>query len=48
MIMSVLDWKEGYFELTAGVSEPVTPELEVSVTHLLLEHARLQDEGERA
>ena len=48
VMMSVLDWKEGYFELTAGVPEPVTPELEVSVTHLLLEHARLQDEGERA
>lgn len=48
VLMSVLDWKEGYFELTSGVPEPVAPELETSVTHLLLEHARLRDEAERA
>jgi DNA-binding response OmpR family regulator len=47
VVMSVLDWKDGYFELTTGVPLPVAPELETSVTHLLLEHARLQDEGLR-
>ncbi len=47
VLMSVLDWKDGYFELTTGVPLPVEPELETSVTHLLLEHARLQDESHR-
>ena len=47
VLMSVLDWKDGYFELTSGAPEHVPPELETSVTHLLLEHARLRDEGQR-
>jgi len=47
VLMSVLDWKDGYFELTSAVPEPVAPELETSVTHLLLEHARLRDEEQR-
>jgi len=46
VLMSVLDWKDGYFELTSGTPKS-TPELETSVTHLLLEHARLRDEGQR-
>lgn len=47
VLMAVLDWKDGYFELSTGIPLPVAPELEVSVTHLLLEHARLQDEAHR-
>jgi DNA-binding response OmpR family regulator len=48
ILLSVLDWKDGYFELTTGVPLPVAPESETSsVTHLLLEHARLRDEGQR-
>jgi DNA-binding response OmpR family regulator len=47
VLMSVLDWKDGYFELTTGVPVHVEPELETSVTHLLLEHARLRDESHR-
>ncbi len=44
IVLGVLDWKHGYFELTTGNPVPGKPELEDSVTHLLLEHARLQDE----
>jgi DNA-binding response OmpR family regulator len=43
VLMNVLDWKQGYFELSS--SEPKGPaELDASVTHLLLEHARITDE----
>lgn len=42
-LMRVLDWDRGNFELTAG-GEDVEPELAESVTHLLLEHARVHDE----
>jgi CheY-like chemotaxis protein len=48
VLMSVLDWKEGYFELVTGAPPAGAPELETSVTHLLLEHARLRDEAQRA
>jgi DNA-binding response OmpR family regulator len=48
VLMAVLDWKDGYFELTAGTPAPGAPELEASITHLLLEHARLRDEAQRA
>ncbi len=44
VIMNVLDWRHGYFELSAGRPEPGKVELDVSVTHLLLEHARVRDE----
>lgn len=47
VLMSVLDWKDGYFELAAGPPVAAAPELEGSVTHLLLEHARLRDEAPR-
>ncbi len=47
VLMSVLDWKDGYFELITG-SPPAELEIEASVTHLLLEHARLRDEAQRA
>lgn len=45
-LMRVLGWKDGFFELSAGTAEG-EPELDASVTHLLLEHARLSDESSR-
>ncbi len=47
VMMDVLDWQAGYFELSAGAPGVGHPELEGSVTHLLLEHARLRDEASR-
>ena len=47
IVMDVLDWKHGYFELTAGVPTSGTVEIDTTVTHLLLEHARLADEASR-
>ena len=44
-LMSLLDWKDGYFELSSGGTSQIKPELEGSITHLLLEHARLRDEA---
>ncbi len=46
-LMRVLDWTDGYFELAAGGAEGEA-ELEESITHLLLEHARVSDERSRA
>jgi DNA-binding response OmpR family regulator len=46
-ILKVLDWRQGYFELSAGVPAAGTIEVEDSVTHLLLEHARIRDEQTR-
>jgi DNA-binding response OmpR family regulator len=44
VMMRLLGWKEGFFELSS--STPSGPsEIETSVTHLLLEHARLADES---
>jgi len=45
VMMSVLDWQAGYFELVAGSPAVAPPELDTTVTHLLLEHARLRDEA---
>jgi DNA-binding response OmpR family regulator len=47
VLMNVLDWEAGYFELSAGTPADQKPELEGSVTHLLIEHARLRDEAAR-
>jgi DNA-binding response OmpR family regulator len=47
IVFKVLDWKHGYFELTAGNPQPGTVELDMNVTHLLLEHARIRDESTR-
>jgi DNA-binding response OmpR family regulator len=47
IVLKVLDWKHGYFELTAGVPTSGTVEMDTTVTHLLLEHARLSDEASR-
>jgi DNA-binding response OmpR family regulator len=47
VLMSVLDWADGYFELSSGT--PIgNAEIDESVTHLLLEHARRRDEASRA
>lgn len=45
VMMNVLDWKEGFFELAAGAPAQGAPEITESVTHLLLEHARRTDEA---
>jgi DNA-binding response OmpR family regulator len=46
-LMRVLDWADGNFELAAGeATGPV--ELRESMTHLLLEHARVRDETSRS
>lgn len=47
IVLKVLDWKHGYFELSAGQPTSGTVELDMTVTHLLLEHARLRDETSR-
>ena len=47
IMMSVLDWKDGYFEVLSGSPGQVKPEMESSITHLLLDHARLRDEAQR-
>lgn len=47
VLMTVLDWKEGYFELASGVQLDGPADLETSVTHLLIEHARRADEAAR-
>lgn len=47
VLMSVLDWSDGYFELSSGA--PVdAAEIDESVTHLLIEHARRRDEAARS
>jgi DNA-binding response OmpR family regulator len=45
VLLRLLDWQAGYFELTAGSPAVAEPDLEVSVTQLLLEHARIRDEA---
>jgi len=45
VVMKVLDWTSGYFELAGGTPALGTSELTTSITHLLLEHARLRDEA---
>ncbi len=47
ILLSLLDWKDGYFELSSGAAVGLKPDLETSVTHLLLEHARRSDEATR-
>lgn len=45
-LLRILDWRDGYFELSAGA--PVgKSDLDVSVTGILLEHARIRDEATR-
>src|SRR5262249_572555 len=45
VIMDVLDWKHGYFELAAGTPAAGKVEIEGPIAVLLLEHARLRDEA---
>jgi DNA-binding response OmpR family regulator len=47
VVLKVLDWRHGYFELTSGVPASGKIEVQDTVTHLLLEHARLRDEATR-
>jgi DNA-binding response OmpR family regulator len=47
VVMHMLDWRHGYFELAAGAEAPLDPENNTSVTQLLLEHAQLRDEANR-
>jgi DNA-binding response OmpR family regulator len=47
IVLEVLDWRHGYFELSAGTPTVGKIEVEDSVTHLLLEHARLRDEAQQ-
>jgi DNA-binding response OmpR family regulator len=47
VMMNVLDWQAGYFELSAGTAAVAQPDLDTSITHLLLDHARLRDEAVR-
>jgi CheY-like chemotaxis protein len=47
IVMKVLDWKHGFFELSAGQPAAGAIEIDTSVTHILLEHARLHDEASR-
>jgi DNA-binding response OmpR family regulator len=44
VIMHILDWRDGFFEMSAG-ARPGKIELDASVTHLLLELARLAVES---
>lgn len=48
VMMALLDWDAGDFELTTGGGAPRAPDLALSVTHLLLEHARRRDELDAA
>lgn len=43
-LMRILNWTSGHFELTTGNPEGEV-ELSDSITHLLLEHARVRDES---
>ncbi len=49
VLMNALDWQAGYFELSAGTPTVPAPDLDpsITVTHLLLEHARRRDERAR-
>ncbi|MEJ7602326.1 MAG: response regulator [Kofleriaceae bacterium] len=47
VLMHVLDWKDGYFELFSTAPGRDKPELDSTVTHLLLDHARIRDEAHR-
>jgi DNA-binding response OmpR family regulator len=47
VMMNVLDWQAGYFELWTGGAAPPVTDLDTSVAHLLLEHARIRDEASR-
>jgi DNA-binding response OmpR family regulator len=47
VVMSVLDWRDGFFELSTGTELGGTVELDLTIGQLLLEHARASDEAAR-
>jgi CheY-like chemotaxis protein len=47
VLMTVLDWRHGYFELSTGAPSTGNAEIDAPVTAILLEHARMRDEGHR-
>lgn len=47
VLMNALDWKDGFFELSAGAVNGGAAELDTTIGHLLLEHARVRDEAAR-
>jgi hypothetical protein len=47
VIMKLLDWTSGQFELSTSRDDLTACELAMPITHLLLEHARRQDEASR-
>ncbi|MDB4959845.1 MAG: response regulator receiver protein [Myxococcales bacterium] len=48
VLMKILDWTQGFFELSAGApTAGARSELEGSITQLLLEHAQSRDEAVR-
>ncbi len=47
IVLKVLDWKHGSFELTTGIPSQGIVEIDTTVTHLRLEHARIRDEAAR-
>jgi DNA-binding response OmpR family regulator len=47
VLMTVLDWRHGFFELSTGAPAPGKIEFDATVTQLLLQHARARDEAAR-
>jgi len=47
VVMSVLDWTDGFFELSSGAAAGAPAELDATVHQLLLEHATRRDEQGR-
>ncbi|HEU4611343.1 MAG TPA: response regulator [Kofleriaceae bacterium] len=48
VVLSLLDWQQGTFKLLASPPRQRDSQLELPITHMLLEQARLRDEAERA
>jgi len=47
VLMKILDWRQGFFELSAGAPPAGKTDLDATVTQLLMEHAQSRDEAER-
>lgn len=47
VVFNVLSWKHGFFELSGGPPAAGKPELDSTITQLLLEHAQRSDEASR-
>ena len=48
VVLSLLDWQQGTFKLLASPPRHRETQLELAITHLLLEQARMRDEQSRA